>query len=115
MAAVATVYEFTDFVPLNVLLTLGGLALIGTAVAGIQYLKAPKHGFTDAPDDDSPNEFFTNAATAVAVQAAGAASHGPKDDLRFGGGNFGGGGSEGGVLRKLFEFKSVYHAALLTF
>ena len=95
VAAVSIVYEFTDFVPLNVLLTLSGLALIGTAVAGIQYLKAPKHGFTDAPDDDSPNEFFTNAATAVAVQATGAATQSPKDNLRFGGGNFGGGGSGG--------------------
>ena len=93
IAAVATVHEYTGLVPLNVMLTLGGLALIGAAVAGIQYLKTTKHGFTDSPDDDSPNEFFINMATAVAVQAAGAASQGPNDNLRlrFGGGNFGGG------------------------
>ena len=96
IAAVATVHEYAELVPLNVVLTLGGLLLIGVAVVGIRYLAQSKQGFTDEPDDDSPNEFFTNVATTVAVQASASAIHSPKDDLRFGGGNFGGGGSEGG-------------------
>ncbi|GAB2576728.1 hypothetical protein [Spirosoma areae] len=95
IAAVATLHEYTALVPLNVALTLGGLILIGIAVFGIRYLTQPKHGFTDAPDDDSPNEFFINMATIAAIQATAGASHGPKDDLRFGGGTFGGAGSEG--------------------
>lgn len=95
IAAVMTLHEYTAVLPLNVALTLGGLVLIGIAVFGIRYLSRPKHGFTDAPDDDSPNELFINAATIAAVQAAGSASQGPKDTLRYGGGNFGGGGSEG--------------------
>ena len=95
IAAVATVHEYTALLPLNVILTLGGLLLIGLAVFGIRYLSQPRQGFTDEPDDESPNEFFTNAATLAAVQAAGAASNGPKENLRFGGGQFGGGGSEG--------------------
>ncbi len=95
IAAVMTLHEYTAVLPLNVALTLGGLVLIGIAVFGIRYLSLPKYGFTDAPDDDSPNELFINAATVIAVQAAGSAAHGPKDNLRYGGGNFGGGGSEG--------------------
>lgn len=93
IAAGMTVHEYVALLPLNVALTLGGLVLIGIAVVLIQYLAQPKYGFTDAPDEDSPNEFFANAATVVAVQATGATHH--KNDLQFGGGDFGGGGSEG--------------------
>ncbi|MBD2701743.1 hypothetical protein IC229_13920 [Spirosoma sp. BT702] len=95
IAAVVTLHEYVALVPLNVALTIGGLILIGIAVAGIRYLQKPKHGFTDAPDEDSPNEFLTNVATVAAVHATGVAQQSPKNDLRFGGGNFGGGGSEG--------------------
>lgn len=95
MAAVATLYAYTDLVRLNVALTVGGAVLIGIAVVGIQFLSKPTHGFTDEPDDDSPDEFFTNAATMAATQAAGITAQEPKDNLRFGDGKFGGGGSEG--------------------
>ncbi|WP_018617737.1 hypothetical protein [Spirosoma luteum] len=95
IGAAATVHAYAALVPLNVALTLGGLILIGLAVVGIRYIAQPKYGFTDEPDDDSPNEFFTNVATVAAVQATGAAVHGPKDNLRFGEGDFGGGGAEG--------------------
>ncbi|GAB3018170.1 hypothetical protein [Spirosoma pulveris] len=95
IAAVMTVHHYTVLVPLNVALTIGGLVLIGLAVAGIQYLSSPKQGFTDAPDDDSPNDLFTNAASLAVGQATGAAANGPKADLQFGKGDFGGAGSEG--------------------
>ncbi|MVM35333.1 hypothetical protein GO755_35250 [Spirosoma sp. HMF4905] len=95
IAAVATAHEYTALVPLNVALTIGGLVLIGIAIVGVRYLRQPKYGFTDAPDDDSPNEFFMNAATATVVQATSSIHHGPKNDLRFGDGDFGGAGSEG--------------------
>ncbi|GAB4050860.1 hypothetical protein [Spirosoma litoris] len=95
IAVVATVHDYTALVPLNVALTIGGLVLIGIAVLSIRYLRQPTHGFTDSPDDDSPDEFFVNAATVVAVQATGSTHHAPKNDLRLGGGDFGGAGSEG--------------------
>jgi uncharacterized membrane protein YgcG len=95
VAAFSTVHEYVALVPLNVALTVSGLVMIGLAVVGIQHLRKPKHGFTDAPDDDSPNEFFTNAATIAAVHVTGSAHHPSKNDLQFGGGDFGGGGSEG--------------------
>lgn len=95
IAAVMTVYEYTALVPLNVALTLGGLLMIGLAIVGIRYLREPKNGYTDAPDEDSPDEFFLDTQAWVAAQAAAGTGPTPKDDVRFGGGNFGGGGSEG--------------------
>ena len=104
IGAVITVHEYVSLLPLKVALTLGGLALIGLAVVLIQLLRrSAKEGrpvsfwsrFTDDPDYESPDQFFVNAGTAVAMQAAGGASHQPKEGVRFGGGDFGGGGSEG--------------------
>jgi hypothetical protein len=95
IAAFMTVHEYTALVPLNVALTIGGALLIGVAVAGIRYLSSPKQGFTDSPDDDSPNDLFINAASIAVVQATSTMPHGPKDDLQFGKGDFGGAGSEG--------------------
>ncbi len=95
IAAFITLHNYTGLVPLNVSLTLGGLVLIGIAVFGIRYLASPKHGFTDAPDDDSPNDMFINAASIAAMQATSTLQHGPKDDLQYGDGDFGGAGSEG--------------------
>jgi hypothetical protein len=95
IGAVITVHEYAALVPLNVMLTLGGLALIGLAVLGIRYLRQARHGFTDAPDEESPGELLVNAETLATSQTAGQMPHGLKEDSRFGGGNFGGGGSEG--------------------
>lgn len=98
IAALMTVREYVGLVPLNIALALGGLTLIAIAVAGIQYLRSGtpdrlKGGFTDRPDDDSPNEFLSTAGTLTSIQATTEAQHTPQNDVRFGGGNFGGAGS----------------------
>ncbi|MFD2933396.1 DUF1129 domain-containing protein [Spirosoma flavum] len=95
MAAFVTIHEYVTLLPLNVALTSAGLTLIGIAVLGIRYLSRPKYDFTDSPDDDSPNELFVNIASIAAVQATSTIPHAPKDNLRFGDGDFGGAGSEG--------------------
>lgn len=102
IAAVMTLQNYVVLLPLNVALTAGGMLLIGLAVAGIRFLRRSsgegghfRNGFTDDPDYESPNQFFVNVGTAVATQAAAGAQHQPKEGVRFGGGNFGGGGSEG--------------------
>lgn len=105
VAAVITVHEYAALLPLNVALTVGGAALIGLAVALIRFLRQPpsaagrlaryRTGFTDDPDYESPDSFFVDMGAAVAMQAATGAQHPPKQDVRFGGGDFGGGGSEG--------------------
>lgn len=95
IGAVITVHEYAALVPLNVALTIGGLVMIGLAVAGIQYLRQSKLGFTDMADDDSPNELLSNMGTLASIQATTNAQHESRNDVRFGGGNFGGAGSEG--------------------
>lgn len=106
VAAAVTLHAYVALLPLNAALTLGGFVLIGLAVAMIRFLRRPGpiegrparfwSGFTDDPDYESPNQLFVNVGTAVAMQAATGASHQPDKGVRFGGGDFGGGGSEGG-------------------
>ncbi|GAB3894830.1 hypothetical protein [Spirosoma agri] len=95
IGGVITVHEYAALVPLNVALVICGLTLMGLAILGIRYFRQPKNGFTDAPDDDSPDEFFTNAEALASIQAATSAHQSPTDNARFGGGSFGGAGSEG--------------------
>ena len=105
IAAVMTLQKYVMLLSLNVALTVGGLVLIGLAVAAIWFLHQQAtrdgrsnglwNGFTDDPDYESPSQVFINAGTTAAMQVAGKAPHEPKDELRFGNGNFGGGGSEG--------------------
>ena len=102
IAAVMTLQNYVLLLPLNVALTAGGLLLIGLAVAGIWFLRRSsgaggyfRNGFTDDPDYESPDQFFVQVGTAVATQAATGAQRQPEEDIRFGGGDFGGGGGEG--------------------
>jgi uncharacterized membrane protein YgcG len=105
IGAVITVHYYLALVPLNVALTVGGLVLIGLAVAGIRFLRRPapftdkpnrfRNGFTDDPDYESPDQFFADMGTIAAAQAASGAQHQPGQGIQFGGGDFGGGGSEG--------------------
>lgn len=92
-AAVATVRVYYVWVPLSVYMALCGALLIALAVVFIRYLRSARNGFTDAPDDESPQEFWGNAQTLTAMQGS-ANVHAP-EGVRFGGGNFGGGGAEG--------------------
>lgn len=95
IAAVMTVYTYTNLAPLKVALTLGGLCLIGLATAGIRFIHHVGNGFTDAPDDDSPDQFFLNAETLTIIQAATMPPHSSGKGIKFGRGEFGGAGSEG--------------------
>jgi len=100
VAAVATLHEYAAIVSLNTALTLGGLALIGIAVGCIRYLQGrpadqTRGRFSDTPDDDSPAGILGHADTIAAIQAATQAQPAQRESLRFGEGNFGGGGSEG--------------------
>ncbi|MGM9509863.1 hypothetical protein ACS5NO_19170 [Larkinella sp. GY13] len=90
--ALATWRYFHPLFSLEVYLAVNGLSLILVAVFLIRYLRVPRANFTDRPDEDSPNQFLINAELLASVQAT--SEHpGSKDDMRFGGGDFGGGGS----------------------
>lgn len=96
-ATIATIRYYIGELPLSVHLTLTGLVVALTATLLIRYLNRPEHkteplGFTDVPDEDSPREFFLNAETLATIQAT-TSLHQP-EGVKFGGGDFGGGGAK---------------------
>lgn len=91
-AAASTVRYYHALLPLSVHLTLVGSLLIGGAVVIIRYLQQPRFGFTDVPDEESPRQFFLNAETLSIISATGATLN-RQPDMKFGGGDFGGGGA----------------------
>lgn len=91
-AAASTVRFYYPLLPLSIHLTLVGTALIGAAVLAIRYLQKPRFGFSDVADEDSPKQFFLNAETLSAISATGATLN-RTPDMKFGGGDFGGGGA----------------------
>jgi uncharacterized membrane protein YgcG len=95
VGAVITLHHYLQWVSLNVALIAGGLTLIGFSIAVIQYLRQPRNGFTDVPDDDSPDEFFLSPETLAATQVVTGAPHNHDGTGEFGGGNFGGSGASG--------------------
>jgi hypothetical protein len=90
--ALATWRFFHPLFSLEVYLVMNGLSLILVAVFLIRYLREPRAGFTDRPDEDSPNQFLINAELLASVQATSGHLD-TKDGMRLGEGDFGGGGS----------------------
>ncbi len=95
-AAIATFRTYYHILPLDVMLTIGGAVILAIVYALIKYLKTPKYGFTYAEDGNA------NLADQLKVESlfvAGAFSHAPAapvdKGVKFGGGDFGGGGSSG--------------------
>ncbi|WP_211220198.1 hypothetical protein [Rudanella lutea] len=91
-AAVSTVRYYYPVGPLSVYLTIVGFGMIAVAVWLIRYLRQPRRGFTDVPDEESPRQFFLNAETLSLISTTGATLD-RQPDLRYGGGDFGGGGA----------------------
>jgi hypothetical protein len=88
----ATWRYFHPLFSLEIYLVLNGLSLILLTVGLIRYLRVPRDGFTDRPDEDSPTAFLINAELLSTIQAT--SGHlGPKEGMKFGDGDFGGGGS----------------------
>lgn len=92
---VYTIRYYHSVAPLEVAMTLGGMALIAIAYALIRYLKAPRHGFTAASADERhAMEAIQIESLIIAQTMSHAATPGP-DQLEFGGGSGGGGGASG--------------------
>ncbi|RRB07717.1 hypothetical protein [Larkinella rosea] len=90
--ALAAWRYFHPLFSLEIYLAINGLSMLIGAVFLIRYLHVPRSGFTDQPDDESPKSFLLSTELLSTVQATSGHLD-PKDDLRFGGGEFGGGGS----------------------
>jgi hypothetical protein len=83
---------YLSILPVEIALTLGGTLLIVLAGGLMYYLRTPKHGFTNAPDEENKSLNFESMVMSQMVQ-----SQIPQqgDTFRFGGGDSGGGGAGG--------------------
>ena len=102
-AALYTFRTYVHIMSLEMALTLAGAVLLVIIYGVIQYLKTPKHGYTYAnientTDNLNAEGLFTAATLTVAHRA--------EPDSKFGGGDFGGGGS-GGKFEWLFTPQSA--------
>jgi len=95
-AAVITFRTYFHVLPLDMALTIGGALLLGIAYGIIRYLKTPKYGFTYT---ESQGEHMTDRLKVESLLVAESfSSHTPApadNSVKFGGGDFGGGGSSG--------------------
>lgn len=95
-AAAITFRTYYHILPTDVMLTLAGVILIALVYAVIKYLKTPKHGFTYAEPDEV---MLADQLKIESLIVAETFSHAPaapaNDNVKFGGGDFGGGGSSG--------------------
>jgi hypothetical protein len=92
---VYTIRYYHSVAPLEVAMTLGGLAMIGIAYTLIRYLKTPRHGFTEASSDERHAMEALQIESLIIAQTMSHAATPQPDQLEFGGGSGGGGGASG--------------------
>jgi hypothetical protein len=92
---VYTIRYYHSIAPLEVAMTLGGLAMIGVAYTLIRYLKTPRHGFTEASSDERHVMEAMQIESLVIAQTMSNATTPQPDQFEFGGGSGGGGGASG--------------------
>ena len=90
VASLVTLHHYHPIISGDLATALLGLAGIVTAVGLMRYLKEPKKGFIYEPEESS--EWSTLAGSIAASEIGHSASDTPQGP-KFGGGNFGGGGS----------------------
>jgi hypothetical protein len=96
-AAVLTFRSYYHVLPIDTTLTIAGAGILGIAYAIMKYLKTPKYGFTYAePDDVHLMDHIKVESLLIAETFSTAPSAPANDGTKFGGGDFGGGGSSSG-------------------
>ncbi len=90
--AVQTAHYYGALLPQSVHWAVTGAVLVLASGLLIRWLRTPRYGFTDTPDDARPD--WMNLAEALTVNQI-ANNQAQPPDLRFGGGSTGGGGAGG--------------------
>lgn len=94
-ASAVTFRNYYHVLPLDTTLTVVGMLLLGISIAVIRYLKTPKYGFTSAqPDEAHLMDHLKVESLIIAEKFAANPATPAGDASKFGGGDFGGGGSE---------------------
>jgi hypothetical protein len=93
-AAVITFRNYYHVLLIDTALTLSGILILGIAVLVTRYLKTPKYGFTSAETDDAHLMDHLKVESLVIAETFASTPAAPAGDAsKFGGGDFGGGGS----------------------
>jgi hypothetical protein len=93
-AAIATFRYYYHVLPLDIALTIGGTLILGIAYAVMRFLKIPKYGFTYTElATENMLDYLKVESLIVAETFAKIPSAPAEERTRFGGGDFGGGGS----------------------
>jgi len=96
IAAVATFRNYYHLLPADVMLTIAGAVLLGLVYGIMKYLKTPKHGFTYAEPDEAETMDKINVESLIVAESFSHTPSAPANNgVKFGGGDFGGGGSSG--------------------
>jgi hypothetical protein len=92
--SVITFRTYYHILPTDVMLTISGAALLIIAYAITKYLKTPKYGFTYAEPDEANMMDHLKVESLIVAETFSTAPAAPTNDgVKFGGGDFGGGGS----------------------
>jgi hypothetical protein len=95
-AAALTFRTYYHVLPVDIMLTLSGAIILVLVYSVTKYLKKPKHGFTLQEPDEANLMDNLKIESLVVAQTFGHTQTPQNDGLKFGGGDFGGGGSSGG-------------------
>jgi hypothetical protein len=92
IASVLTYRYYHTIMPIEWALTLAGIAFLALAYFLIHYLKTPRHGFAYMPQRNKNNLIEALVVNQLLQQTPSNASD---DSVKYGGGDFGGGGASG--------------------
>ncbi len=93
-AAAFTFRNYYRVMPIEGVLCIAGIILLGICYWVMKYLKTPKHGFT-YEDLEQDNFMDKLKVESLIVSETFSGPQVPADNTRFGGGDFGGGGASG--------------------
>ncbi len=95
-ATVITFRNYYHVLPIATTLIIGGAVILGIAYGIMKYLKTPKYGFTYAEPDDPHLMDHLKVESLIVAETFSTTPSAPNNDgVKFGGGDFGGGGSSG--------------------
>lgn len=93
-AAAITFRTYYHILPVDITLAIVGAIVLGIAYTTMQYLKTSKHGFTYAEQDNSNMMDNLKVESLIVAETFAKVPVAPANDgVKFGGGDFGGGGS----------------------
>lgn len=91
-ASILTYRHYHSIMPIEWALTLAGMAFLALAYCLMHYLKTPRNGFVYAPQRNKKSLIEALIINQVLQQTVAGA---PDDSVKYGGGDFGGGGASG--------------------